>query len=70
MESIYQRLVDYFDTQDATAEALDVKQASVSGWVNGVHGMSPRVAARAEKVTNGAFSREELCPSFPWEDLA
>ena len=70
MTDIYQRLVDHFRTQQATADAIGVDQSTVSGWVRGKFGMRPDLAVKAEKATNGAFSREELCPNFPWEDLA
>lgn len=70
MSTVFHRLVEHFGGQESTAEKLDVKQATVSGWVRGVHGMSPSVAVRAERATDGAFSRRELCPSFPWEDTA
>lgn len=57
------RLVKHFGTQKKTADALEVKQSSVSGWVNGKHGMSPLVARRTEQVTNGEFKASELCPA-------
>ena len=70
MDNIYQRLVDHFHGQTATATKLEVDQSTVSGWVRGLHGMSPAVAVRAEKASSGVFSRRDLCPSFPWEEFA
>ncbi|SDT01780.1 Putative antitoxin of toxin-antitoxin system, YdaS/YdaT [Pseudomonas asplenii] len=70
MNTIYKDLVAFFGTQEATAEKLSVDQSTVSGWVREKHGMSPLVAKRAEKMTAGAFKKEALCPSFPWEELA
>lgn len=70
MSTIYKELVAHFGTQDITAEKLKVDQSTVSGWVRGKHGMSPVVAKRAERVTAGAFKKEALCPSFPWDELA
>ena len=61
--STFQSLVGYFGTQIKTAELLKVDQATVSGWVRGKHGMSPAVALRAEKLTDSAFTRRQLCPS-------
>lgn len=70
MNNIYQSLITHFGTQKGVADALGVDQSTVSGWLNGKFGMSPALAAKAEKVTEGAFSREDLCPNFPWEDIA
>tara|TARA_R110000796_G_scaffold252222_2_gene385667 strand:- start:228 stop:464 length:237 start_codon:yes stop_codon:yes gene_type:complete len=61
--STFQSLVGFFGTQIKTAELLKVDQATVSGWVRGKHGMSPAVALRAEKLTNGRFTAAQLCPS-------
>lgn len=70
MDNIYKALVEHFGTQEAAAQALSVDQSAVSGWVRGVHGMSPSTAVRAERATGGKFRRQELCPSFPWEETA
>ena len=61
--STFQSLVGFFGNQIKTAELLKVDQATVSGWVRGKHGMSPAVALRAEKLTNGKFTAAQLCPS-------
>ncbi|UTA78991.1 helix-turn-helix domain-containing protein [Halomonas sp. XH26] len=63
MDPLFNRLVDHFKTQTKAAEALGVDQTTVSGWVRGKHGMSPAVALRAEKITEGKFKAAELCPS-------
>lgn len=70
MNNVYQRLVDYFGSQTATARRLDVKQGSVSGWVLGKHGMSPVTALKVEALTEGHFRKEDLCPSFPWPPIS
>lgn len=70
MDNVFTQLVAHFGGQESTAEALGVKQATVSGWVRGAHGMSPGIAVRAERATGGAFSRRDLCPNFPWEESA
>lgn len=69
MRSIYQELVTYFGSQAATAEALNLNQSTVSGWTRRKFGMSPKVAVMAEKATAGKFSKEDLCPSFPWKEI-
>lgn len=61
---IFKSLVNYCGTQIKTAQLLKVDQATVSGWVRGKHGMSPVVALRAEKITNGQFKASELCPAL------
>ena len=60
----FQMLVDHFKGQENTATALQVKQPSVSGWVNGTKNMSEKVAIRAQKVTEGKFKASDLCPSL------
>lgn len=63
MDQTIERLIKHFGTQESTAEALGVKQGTVSGWVRGKHGISPGVALRAERLTGGRFTAAELCPS-------
>lgn len=60
--SIYKTLVEHFGTQKKTAAALMVDQGTVSGWVRGKYGMGPVPALLAEKVTEGKFKADELCP--------
>lgn len=66
MPELFLKLVAHFGTQQLTATALKVDQSTVSGWCRGCWGMSPATAIRAEEVTEGAFSRRDLCPDFPW----
>lgn len=70
MDNIYKRLVKHFGTQEATAKAVKVDQSTVSGWCRELFKPNPAAAARAEKATDGEFSRRDLCPSFPWEEFA
>ncbi len=64
MTQIYQSMVDYFGTQEQTANAIGIKQPSVNALVNGRAKMSPKVAIRAEKATKGKFKAVDLCPSL------
>ncbi|WP_236170416.1 transcriptional regulator [Pseudomonas parakoreensis] len=66
MGTIIEELVRYFGTQQKTATALNIDQTTVSGWIRGKHSVSPKIAARIESVTKGAFRRSALCPDFPW----
>lgn len=61
---IFKALVEFFGTQQKTAEALRVDQGTVSGWVRGRHGMSPVTALKAEAVTAGKFQATDLCPDL------
>lgn len=62
--AIFERLVSHFGGQVKAAEALGVKQGTVSGWVSGKHGMGARTAIRAERVTGGEFKASDLCPDL------
>jgi len=59
-KTIYQSLVTHFGDQTATGVALGVSQPTVSGWINGVHGMKPSTAIKAEKATDGLFKAVDL----------
>lgn len=61
---VYEKLVNHFGGQTKTARALNVKQPSVHAWIKGEANMSPLVALRAEKQTNGIFEAEQLCPEI------
>lgn len=60
----YSALIEFFGTQQKTADALQVDQGTVSGWIRGRHGMSAVTALRAERVTEGRFKARELCPAL------
>ncbi len=62
--SIYKNLVSHFGDQKATGLALGVSQPTVSGWVNGVHGMKPRTAIKTEQLTDGLFQAVDLSPEL------
>lgn len=65
MNTTFEKLVEHFGSQQATAIALGVKQGTVSGWVRGLHGCAAEVAMRAEIITNGAIKARDLRPSIP-----
>ncbi len=70
MENQFARLVAHFGSQAATAEALGVKQGTVSGWVRGIHGCTADIALLAEIVTKGAIKARDLRPSIPTIEAA
>jgi len=61
---VIKKLVDLLGGQARAAQALNVKQPTVSGWLSGKHGMSAIVAMKAERVTGGAIQAAELCPEL------
>lgn len=65
MKSPIERLIEYFGSQQATADALGVKQGTVSGWARSVHGVSAEVALKAEIKTRGSVKALELRPTIP-----
>tara|TARA_R110001599_G_scaffold275738_1_gene476992 strand:+ start:3785 stop:3994 length:210 start_codon:yes stop_codon:yes gene_type:complete len=62
METPIQKLIKHFGSQRKTAEALGVKQGTVSGWATGRHGVSEVHALVAEKLTDGNIKAVDLCP--------
>lgn len=66
MKSPFEKLVEHFGSQNATAAALGVKQGTVSGWVRGIHGCTAEVAMRAEILTAGAIKARDLRPGIPY----
>ena len=64
MNTNFKKLVEHFGSQAATADALDVKQGTVSGWVRGLHGCSAEVALKAERLTSGKILARDLRPSL------
>jgi DNA-binding transcriptional regulator YdaS (Cro superfamily) len=62
--NIYKSLVEHFGGQAKAAKALNLTQPNMSALINGRWGMSPIVAIRTERVTNGEFKAVDLCPSL------
>lgn len=62
--NIYQQLVEHFGGQQKAASALGVTQPALSSWVNRRWSMSPIVALRAERLTDGKFKAQDLCPAL------
>jgi DNA-binding transcriptional regulator YdaS (Cro superfamily) len=58
--SLYQQLIDDFGGPKKAAEALGVSQATTSSWRLGIHGMSPSVAIRIERITNQKYRAVDL----------
>lgn len=65
-----QRLIEFFGSQMKLADALDVEQSSVSGWLNNRFYISRDNADLAESLTNGVVRSEELRPRKKTKPLA
>ena len=64
MSNPYERLINYFGGQHATAKALQCTQPSVWAWTVGKTNMSATLAIKAEKLTNGEIKASDLCPAL------
>lgn len=64
MASKIEEMVAYFGNQTQTARNLNVSQPAVSQWISGASRMSPLIAIRAEKITDGRFKASDLCPAL------
>ncbi len=53
-------------SQKKLAELCAVQQQTVSDWLRGKTNPSPKSAVRIEKATDGAVTRQEILPDFPW----
>lgn len=60
-EILVKNLIAHFGSQASTAEALNVKQPTVSAWLRGTHGISALTALRIERVTEGKFKAVDFC---------
>ena len=60
MAQIHKDLAKYFGNQTKTAQALGVKQASVSKWCTDRNKMKFEYALKAEQLTGGKFNKYDL----------
>lgn len=63
-KEIVKDLITYFGTQTKLAEAIGVSQGTVTGWLNGTHGIRESNALKIEIVTQGQFKAIDLNPSL------
>lgn len=59
---VVKNLIANFGSQILLADALGLKQGTITGWLNNKHGISERNALKIEKLTNGKFRAVDLCP--------
>lgn len=57
-------------SQTVLANRLDVRTPTVSQWCSGDRPVPAARAIQIEALTNGEVKRAELCPSFPWAEMA
>ncbi|NHC02359.1 helix-turn-helix domain-containing protein [Acinetobacter sp. 187] len=65
--ALYRKVVRHFGSQQKTADALGITQPSVNAWLVGKSQMSPIAAFKVERITNGRFKADELCPKLAVE---
>ncbi len=61
MSNIYKEVIIFFGGQSGTKTKLGVSQPTVSGWLTGKHGMSAKVALKAQRLSDGKFKASDLC---------
>ncbi|HAD68299.1 MAG TPA: hypothetical protein DCF90_00415 [Acinetobacter radioresistens] len=54
-DPIYLKIIAYFGSQSNTAQALEISQPSVNGWLFKKSEISLEKAERLEEVTRGHF---------------
>ena len=57
-------------SQAEMARCLRVTPPTVNQWCSGERSVPAKRALQIEALTEGAVSRADLCPSFPWSQLA
>lgn len=57
-------------TQAALAKQIGVKPQTVNQWLSGARPIPPARAAALERALGGTVTRHDLCPEFPWEQVA
>lgn len=56
------KLITQFGGQVKLAEKLEVKQGTVTAWLNKKHGICAENAFKIEQLTGGKIKATELCP--------
>ena len=64
VKAAVEAVIDYFNTQKAAADAIGLRQATVSLYLNGKLPVPMETAFAWQKATNGQVSAERLCPKL------
>jgi DNA-binding transcriptional regulator YdaS (Cro superfamily) len=57
-------------SQAEMARRLRVTAPTVNQWCSGERSVPPKRALEIEALTEGAVNRADLCPAFPWGQIA
>jgi DNA-binding transcriptional regulator YdaS (Cro superfamily) len=57
-------------SQACLARRLKVSPPTVNQWCSGDRPIPAARAIQIESLTGGVVTRNSLCPSFPWSELA
>lgn len=57
-------------SQAEMARKLNIRTPTVSQWCSGIRPVPATRAVQIEVLTSGRVTRAQLCPSFPWADMA
>lgn len=57
-------------SQAELARRLAVRTPTVSQWCSGDRPIPAARALQIETLTQGQVKRADLCPSFPWDQMA
>lgn len=70
-EEAVSKAAEIIGSQYRLAKKLGVSPPTVNQWVKGAQGrpVPPKRALQIERLTDGAVSRRDLCPSFPWDEV-
>ncbi|WP_421722398.1 transcriptional regulator [Alloalcanivorax xenomutans] len=64
------RAAEIVGSKAELARVAGVKPPTVHQWLTGERPVPPARAAKIEVATDGAVTRRDLCPNFPWEESA
>lgn len=57
-------------SQAEMARRLRVTAPTVNQWCSGERSVPAKRALQIEALTEGAVKRSDLCPGFPWQEMA
>lgn len=53
--------IEFWGSQQAVADAIDIKQPSVAEWADGEHGIPPLRQIQLEKASRGRLKAHPSC---------
>ena len=64
-----EKAISIIGTQKKLADLCGVSQVAVHKWLNGAN-VKPEHAVKIEAETNGEVRKQDICPNFPWSEVA